>query len=141
MARLNKCVEKCKDVFLFREGSEIDNIIVPPTVTTGSIIWGILLRSAIIIVLTTFIVMYLEQREFWWFALFAFWLGVALPAYRQWTKFHERVDTLKEDTLCGKCRYFVSESQLCALLDDHIGIGTIPCDGESWEANPEIFYK
>lgn len=136
---LLKTFERLKDIFMFREGSEIDNIIVPPTVTTGSIIWGVLLRSALVIIITTFVVMFLEKREFWWASVFLFWFVVIYPAYRQYDKFHDRVKQLKNDTLCGKCKYFIEESQLCSLLDEHIGTNTIPCDGEYWEARPDLF--
>jgi len=48
---------------MFYEGGTIDNYIVPPAVTAGSILWGILLRSAVIIIITMFVVIFLEQRE------------------------------------------------------------------------------
>jgi len=139
MNELLKIFEKLKDIFMFREGGEIDNLLTPPTVTTGSIVWGILLRSAIIIAVTTFVVMFLGKRELWWFSIFIFWFVVIYPAYRQHYKFHDRLKKLRTDTLCGKCKYFVAESQLCSVLDEHIGLDTIPCDGESWEARPDIF--
>ena len=123
--------EKVKDLFMFHEGGTLDNYIVPPTVTAGSILWGILLRSAIIIIVTMFVVISLEQRELWWFAVFAFWIGVVYPAFRQWNKFQSRIKELRSDTLCGKCRYFVAESQLCSIYDEHIGNMNLPCNGES----------
>ena len=141
MNKLLKIFEKLKDIFMFREGCEIDNILTPPTVTTGSIIWGILLRSAIIIAITTFVVMFLEKRELWWFSIFIFWFVVLYPAYKQHYKFHDRIKKLQSDTLCGKCKFFVAESQLCSVLDEHIGLNTVPCEGEGWEASPDLFEK
>jgi hypothetical protein len=134
-----KWLEKFKDVFMFREGSDIDNILVPPTITTGSIVWGLLLRSAIIIILTTFVIIFLEKREFWWISAFLFWIGAVYPAYRQYSKFQERMKKISDGTLCGKCKYFIIESQLCSLFDEHIGQNTIPCEGESWEPKPDLF--
>lgn len=64
--------DKLKDLFLFSEGSEVDNYIVPPTVTTGSILWGVLLRSILIILISLFVVLYLEWRSFLWFVVFIF---------------------------------------------------------------------
>jgi len=132
-------LEKIKDLFMFREGGEIDNYLSPPTVTSGSILWGILFRSAILIIITTILVLGLNNREFAWFGVFLFWLGVAYPAYRQYTTFIKRLTVLEEETLCGKCKYFVKESQLCSVLDEHISKDNIPCDGEMWEANPDFF--
>jgi len=139
MNELLKIFEKLKDIFMFREGSEIDNVLTPPTVTIGSIVWGILLHSAIIIIATTFIVMFLGKRELWWFSAFIFWFVAIYPAYKQYYKFYSRIKKLRTDTLCGKCKYFVIESQLCSVLDEHIGLDTIPCEGESWEASPDLF--
>ncbi|MDR0927572.1 MAG: hypothetical protein LBO69_07390 [Ignavibacteria bacterium] len=132
-------IDKIKDLLMFREGSDIDNYIVPPTVTTGSIIWGILLRSTIIVLGTSFFVIYWGNSEYWWFAVFFFWFFVAYPAYRQHSAFQSRLQQLKSDTLCGKCKHFAPDSQLCTILDEHIGTEFIPCDGESWEASPDIF--
>ena len=139
MNELLKILEKLKDIFMFREGGEIDNILTPPAVTTGSIVWGILLRSVIIIGATTFVVMFLGKRELWWFSAFIFWFVVAYPAYRQYYKFHARIQQLQTDTLCGKCKFFVVESQLCSVLDEHIGLNSIPCEGENWEPKPDLF--
>ena len=139
MNELLRILEKLKDIFMFREGSEVDNFLTPPTVTTGSIVWGILLRSAIIILATTFVVMFLEKRELWWFSAFIFWFAAIYPAYKQYQKFQERVVKLKSDTLCGKCKFFIIESQLCSVFDEHIGLNSIPCEGENWEASPDLF--
>lgn len=137
MTKLQVYVERLKDLFLFRDGGSIDNIIVPPSVTMGSIIWGILLRSAVIIVITSILVAVLHRGGFWWFGIFFFWFGAVYPAYRQWTNFHSRIKDLEEETICGKCRYFIPESQLCSITDEHTGINSIPCNGEYWEGKYE----
>jgi hypothetical protein len=131
--------ERLKDIFLFREGNDIDNILVPPTVTTGSVIWGLLFRSALIIIPSMIVIIAFNKREFWWISAFLFWFFAVYPAYRQYSKFQERIKKIKDDTLCGKCKYFLVESQLCSILDEHIGNNTIPCEGESWEPTPDFF--
>jgi hypothetical protein len=97
------------------------------------------LRTALIIVISLFVIVFLEKREFWWATVFIFWLTVAYPAYRQWNKFKERTDDLKNTTMCGKCLHYVEESQLCSIYDEHIGSMHLPCDGEDWEPDPKIF--
>jgi len=139
MNKLKQILDKIKDLFMFREGGDTDNYLIPPQVTSGSILWGILIRSAVIIIITIILVVALNKRELAWFGVFIFWLGVAYPAYRQYTEFNKRVNVLQEETLCGKCKYFVKESQLCSALDEHISKDNIPCDGEMWEANMDLF--
>ena len=138
MNKLERFFENLKDALMFREGSSVDNILTPPVVTTGSIVWGVLLRSLIIIAITLFLVLGLEQRELWWASIFIFWFVVAYPAYRQYSKYHERIADFSEEILCGKCKHFVSQSQLCELLDEHISIDSVPCEGESWEPKSNI---
>ncbi len=118
---------------MFREGGDYDSILTPPTVTTGSMVWGLILRSTIIIAITMFVVMALGRRELWWFAVFLFWFGAVYPAYRQYSKYHARIENFLEETLCGKCRHFVEQSQLCDIYDEHVSEDYIPCAGESWE--------
>lgn len=138
MSQIDKIIEKIKDAFMFREGSDFDSILTPPVVTTGSIIWGVLLRSLVIISATSFLVMVLEYRQLWWFSVFAFWFVVAYPAYRQYVKYNNRIDDFSEETLCGKCKYFDSQSQRCDIYDQHVGVGFIPCEGDSWEPSSSI---
>jgi hypothetical protein len=132
-------LDKIKDLFMFREGSNTDNYLIPPTVTSGSILWGILLRSAVLIIITIILILALDKREFGWFAVFVFWISVVYPAYKQYTILNNRLEILEEETLCGKCKYFVKESQLCSALDEHISKDNIPCEGTMWEANPFYF--
>jgi len=138
MDEISKFIEKIKDAFMFREGSDFDSVLTPPIVTTGSIIWGIILRSLVIIATTTFLVMVLNRRELWWFSVFAFWLIVAYPAYRQYTKYNKRIDSFLDETLCGKCRHFDPQSQLCNIYDQHVSIGFVPCEGNNWEPSENI---
>ena len=132
-------IDKIKDIFMFREGGNLDNYLSPPTVTSGSILWGVLLRSAILIIVTLLFILISGKREFGWFASFIFWISVVYPAYKQYTALSNRLKALEEETLCGKCKFFVKESQLCSALDEHISKENIPCNGDLWEANPIFF--
>ncbi len=138
MNKLERFFEELKDLLMFRESSSTDNILTPPIVTTGSIIWGVLLRSLIIIAITSFVVMILEKRDLWWASVFIFWFVVAYPAYRQYSQYHQRIENFLDETLCGKCKHFLSQSQLCEVLDEHISIDSVPCEGESWEPKADI---
>ena len=139
MDEVKLLLDKIKDIFMFRNGGDIDNYLTPPSVTAGSILWGILLRSAVLIIITMILIITLDKREFAWFAVFIFWLAVAYPAYKQYTILSDRLKTLEDETLCGKCKYFIKESQLCSTLDEHISKDNIPCNGLMWEANPLFF--
>jgi len=119
---------------MFREGTEeeADGSLVP-ILTTGSIIWGVLLRSAIIIFSSFLIIEIFDMRQYWWFFFLLFWFFAAYPGWRQFQKFQERIKKVSEDTLCGSCRNFESSSQLCKILDEHVTKEYIPCEGLSWE--------
>ena len=131
---MNKPIyEKILDVLMFREGSEADSDTNEPQVTTGSIVWGLLLRSAIIIIFSFLLLEKLEFRQYWWLVVFILWFGAAWPAYRQYQKYQQRMKRFVEDTLCGTCRHFDSSSQLCKIYDEHVSRNYVPCEGLSWE--------
>ncbi len=125
--------ERILDYLMFREGSEEDNLSDNPTVTTGSIVWGVILRSSIVIILTLFLVRRFDFYEYWWYSFFAIWFFVGFPAYRQYQKFQDRMKELSEETLCGKCRHFNSGAQTCQIYDVHVSKNHIPCEGMQWE--------
>jgi putative effector of murein hydrolase len=102
-------------------------------ITTGSIITGVLFRTAIIIVLSLSLNDYFDLRSNWWFVALILWFLVAFPAYNKYKEFNNATDDLLENTLCGKCRYFDPTSQLCTIYDEHITKDYIPCGGDSWE--------
>ncbi len=129
-------LEKIKDVFLFRKGTEEDNESNQPVVTTGSIVWGLVLRSAIIIFLSIIIVQYYEAYKYWWVSLFALWFLAAWPAYLQWQTFSKRMEKFEEDTLCGTCRHFDPSSQMCKIYDEFVSKEHVPCEGMDWEPKP-----
>lgn len=125
-------IEKIADFLMFREGTEEDEEgALQPVVTTGSIVWGILLRSAIIVVISFLIIEITGQRN-WWIT-FIVWLFAIYPAFRQFNIFQERIKKVEEETLCGSCKHFDATSQLCKIYDEHITKSYIPCDGLNWE--------
>lgn len=130
--------EKLQDALMFREGSYEDNYTNLPKVTIGSIIWGVLLRTTVIVFGSLLIAMALYQKVVvnWWIIFFAMWVFVVFPAFRQYKKFDERIDELEEQTMCGSCRHFIKDSQLCRLYDEHISFEHLPCNGEAWEPKP-----
>lgn len=125
-------LEKIADILQFREGT-IEDDYNEPVVTTGSIIFGAIIRSALIILPTFFVVEYFELRGFWWVTAFFVWLFAAYPAYRQYSKYNERMALFEEETLCGKCKHFEASGQLCRILDEHVTRNNVPCEGLSWE--------
>lgn len=125
---------KVTDYLMFREGteSEADGSLVP-ILTMGSIVWGVILRTTMI-VFGSFIFMYLfDSRQYWWISLVVLWFGAAYPAWRQLQKFNQRIDKVSDEILCGTCRNFDKNSQLCRIYDEHVSKEYLPCDGLDWE--------
>ncbi|MFN3306595.1 MAG: hypothetical protein ACK42Z_05350 [Candidatus Kapaibacteriota bacterium] len=128
------------DLLLFRIGvEEQDDGRVVPIITTGSIVWGILLRTAVIILLSFLLMSIVENRRYWWITLLFLWLLAAYPGWRQFQFYKKHLEEVTESTLCGKCVHFDETSQLCKLYDEHISENYIPCGGVDWE--PKLFEK
>lgn len=125
--------DKILDLFMFREGGPEDSDTNEPVVTTGSVVWGLLLRSTIIL----FAFYYLSERygspDFWWLLILVLWFFAAFPAYRQYTKFNKRIEEFSATTLCGSCKYFDKTGQRCIVLDEHVSSTYVPCEGLKWE--------
>lgn len=132
-------IDKIKNLLMFQEGTIEDSYSNQPVVTTGSIIWGVLLRSIIIVLLSFLLVEQLDDRSLWWIAFFGFWIFAAFPAYQQMRNFQERMDDFEESTLCGTCKYFVKGSQLCSLYDEHVSKEYVACEGNDWEPKESLF--
>lgn len=125
---------KLIDLFLFREGTEEEaDGSLQPIITVGSVVWGVILRSAIIIALGFLLIQRSEFREYWWFFLFFFWFVAIYPGWRQYSKYQTRIKKLEENTLCGSCKHFEQTSILCKIYDEHVSKEYIPCDGLNWE--------
>jgi hypothetical protein len=126
--------DKILDAFMFREGTDEETYeSMQPVITTGSVVWGVLLRTAIIILLSLFIIEQFDLREYWWLSAFAIWAGAAYPGWRQYQKFQEKMKKFEEETLCGSCRYLDTSSQLCKIYDEHPTKDYVPCEGLNWE--------
>ena len=126
--------DKLIDILQFREGTEeVDDGTNQPIVTTGSIIWGILLRTSILMLLTFIFISKYEYREYWWMSVFLIWLLAIYPGWRQHQIFQRKMEKFTDETLCGSCKYFDSTSQLCRTHDEHPTKSYIPCEGLDWE--------
>lgn len=125
---------KITDILLFREGTEEgtdgENL---PVVTTGSIVWGVILRTAIVFIISFLLLSNFEYRQYWWIVLFLLWFVAAYPGWRQYQKFQQRIKNVGESTLCGSCKHFDKTGQLCKIFDEHITKEHIPCEGLNWE--------
>ncbi|MBX3042807.1 MAG: hypothetical protein KIT33_12900 [Candidatus Kapabacteria bacterium] len=125
--------DRILDYLMFREGGQEDNFTDNPAVTTGSIVWGVILRTSIVIIVTLILLKQYDFHQYWWYSFFAIWFFVGFPAFRQYQKFKERIKVLEEETLCGKCRHFNEGAQVCQIYDMHVSKNHIPCEGMSWE--------
>jgi hypothetical protein len=76
------------------------------------------------------------MRQYWYFMLFAIWIGAAYPGWMQYKKYQERMKKFTEETLCGSCRHFESSAQLCKIYDRHVSSNYVPCEGMNWEPIP-----
>ncbi len=131
---MNTFLEKISDALMFREGTEEEaDGSLQPIITTGSIVWGILLRSLIVFILSFAIMIYLENRTYGYMFFFIFWFVAAYPGWRQYQLFQTRIKKVEESTLCGSCINFESSSQLCKIFDEHVTRNYIPCEGLNWE--------
>jgi hypothetical protein len=128
-------VDKIVDVLMFREGAD-DDINNQPKITTGSVVWGVLSRSFILVIASFFVMEFLQFRQYWYIILFLIWAIAVYPGWRQYKHFQEKIEVIKDETLCGSCRNFEQTNQLCKIYDEHITKTYIPCEGNNWEPNP-----
>lgn len=133
----DKNLETLKDLLQFRIGTEEDeNGDEQPVITTGSVVWGVLLRMSVIIVIAFVFLSIFEAYRYWWVFLFIIWFGTTFPGWKQYQIFQRRMKKLQESTLCGSCLHFDPTSQLCKLYDQHITMNYIPCEGLNWDPKP-----
>ncbi len=111
-----------------------DNLTsINPSNTTGSILFGAMIRFVFIIIITWMAVEYFGAFDYWMASILIVVGFVFYPAYRQYVLFNQRIDTLEKSTLCGQCKHFDPTGQLCKLYDEHVTLTHIPCNGEDWE--------
>ncbi len=128
-------LDRLADLLLFRytnQGKD-DNTNAKPYITMGSIVWGGLVRTGLIVVTSWALVEYFELRDYWMVPLLAIVGLVIYPAYRQYYHFTGRIEVMQEETMCGSCKHFDPTSQLCRIYDEHVSTTYIPCEGDSWE--------
>ena len=104
-----------------------------PDRTTGSVVFGALMRAIVVIVFGFFMWNTTEPDTASFISFVLLWGYVVYPAYRQYVLFHDHVETLTRDTLCGSCKHFDASSQRCAVYDEHISDTRVPCEGLDWE--------
>lgn len=121
------------DYFLFRFGGEEDNNTDKPAVTLGAIVWGVLLRTSLIMLFTLLFINQFDLYGKWLYVGGAIWFFALFPGYKQYQNFQNRIVRLDEETLCGSCKHYNRNSQLCRIYDQHVSTNHIPCEGEAWE--------
>jgi len=126
-------LKRFADYFLFRFGGQEDNYTDKPEITFGAIVWGVLFRSSLIIVLTFLLINRFDLYGKWLIVGGTIWFFALFPGYKQYQNFQERITELDEGTLCGSCKHYNRNSQLCLLYDSHVSNNHIPCGGVSWE--------
>ncbi|HYF02251.1 MAG TPA: hypothetical protein VEC36_02660 [Patescibacteria group bacterium] len=126
-------LQKIFDSIMFRPHVPLPEDPRNPKVTTGSVIFGAIIRTALIITIAFFIKERFDVEHIWILTMFAIWGIGIFPAYKQYQSFHEKVEDLQQTTLCGSCKYFETSGQLCNLLDEHVSEHYLPCEGQGWE--------
>ncbi|MGE5481176.1 MAG: hypothetical protein ACM3U1_12210 [Chloroflexota bacterium] len=122
--------EKLVDLFYFRRSNEKG----VATYTTGSILWGTLVRITItFIFLLAAVDLFPNLRPHWWIMLFAVWFFIAYPAFSAYKEYNASLEEFKVNTLCGSCRHFEETAKLCRIYDEHVSEDYVPCEGMSWE--------
>lgn len=126
--------EKFLDIFMFRIGTEEEaDGSATPIITPGSITWGILMRTAIMVVIAAVVLLYWDGSKVSFAFLIIIWIVAIYPGFQQFQVYDKRLDKITEETMCGSCRYFDETGQLCRIYDEHITKQYIPCDGQNWE--------
>jgi hypothetical protein len=122
------------DILLFRlHKRSYDN--KTPKLTTGTIVFGGMIRLSIIVMATWWISDFWVFHQFWPIFAMMVIMIVFYPAYREMSIFSDTVESLKETTLCGSCKHFEPSAQICSRYDEHITEDHIPCEGMDWEPN------
>ncbi len=127
-------LEKISDVFMFRISSpeELDTEKVP-YYTPGSITWGIMLRTAIMVIISVIGIGIYGGNKIAYSFLILIWIIAIYPGFRQFQEYYKNLEKITEETMCGSCRHFDETSQLCKIYDEHITKDYLPCQGENWE--------
>lgn len=120
------------DLFMFKMYIEDENDGTPKY-TSGSIAWGIMLRTVLIVLIAV-----VSIEVFDWgrgssvFAIMI-WIVAVYPGFQQYQQYFKKIDKISENTMCGTCKHFEGSGQLCKIYDEHVREDYMPCEGESWE--------
>ena len=123
-------VNTIRNTLILDENNSYNN-----TITIGYIIWGILLISIIIMIISLTIIVGLKKYELKTISIFILWFVGIYPAYKQYEYYKKNLAILSKETICINCKHFNSEAQLCSLIDKHIDKNNILCNGEHWQHN------
>ncbi|MCX7929531.1 MAG: hypothetical protein N2663_02270 [Chlorobi bacterium] len=104
-----------------------------PRLTTGTIVFGVLLRSLLTVIAGFAIWHYAGVEISVPVSLALLWGYVVYPAYRQYVVYNEHTEHVHEELLCSRCRHFNASGQHCLLFDEHVRPDYIPCDGLDWD--------
>ena len=118
------------DSLIIRNSTSYDG---SPARTTGSIVFGALLRMCLVIIAGFYMWNNTLPETAATITVVLLWGYVIYPAYRQYVVFHDEVSNIRRDTLCGSCKHFDLSSQRCAVYDEHISEHVVPCEGMDWE--------
>jgi hypothetical protein len=104
-----------------------------PSNTTGSILFGAMIRFVLVVIVGLISMEYFGLYDYWMVFVLLLFGFVFFPAYRQYVLFYGRMEKLEQTTLCGSCKHFDISGQLCKIYDEHVSLTHIPCEGEDWE--------
>ncbi|MFZ1728558.1 MAG: hypothetical protein WBQ23_09825 [Bacteroidota bacterium] len=104
--------------------------------TVGSIVSWALLRAAIVIAVSLFVIEYVHWLDYTTWVLMTLimiYAAVIHPMQVQYRIYTDETRTVMEGSLCSSCKYFEPTGVLCSKLDEHVTEDVIPCEGELWE--------
>jgi hypothetical protein len=111
------------------------------TQTTGGIVFGALIRAAIVVPLAWWLRSQLDYQLWWLVGAALVYGGVIHPAIVQYRRFREEVEPLRTGTLCASCAHFDETAALCMKYDEHPTLDYVPCGGRDWEPASEGTYE
>ncbi|MDC1067879.1 hypothetical protein OAQ99_01830 [Candidatus Kapabacteria bacterium] len=125
---MEKLLKDLISIFNFSFYKEENEII-----SIGSIVWGIIFRSFLLMVLSLILMNKYELYDNAFIFVVVLWFFIAWPAYNKFQDYNKKSIDFIESTLCGSCRNFEKTAQLCKIYDEHPTKDFIPCDGDDWE--------
>lgn len=79
----------------------------------------------------------IQDRGEWWLMFFlSVSVVVVYPAQLAYQKHRDNIKVTSANSLCATCKFYLEESVLCAVLDEHVTPKYTPCEGSAWEPIP-----